>query len=283
MLIVDAQVHIWAAHTPERPWPEDGFAREHRHVPLTASGPLTATRLLAEMDGAGVDRAVLVPPSWEGDRNDLALQAAREHPGRFAIMGRVDLGDPANARLLPDWKRQPGMLGIRASFLTPEQRQWLATDAVDWFWAAAEAAGIPLMVLPPDQLPKIDRIARRHPDLRLVIDHLAMTSSRRGGEAFASLEDLYPLAKHPNIAVKATALPCYTDEPYPFGGIHEHVKRVVDAFGPARVFWGTDLSRLTCSYRQAITLFTEELPFLSAGDKELIMGAAVCDWLGWKR
>jgi L-fuconolactonase len=39
--------------------------------------------------------------------------------------------------------------------------------------------------------------------------------------------------------------------------------------------------RLPCSYRQAITMFTEELPWLSASDKELIMGRGVCEWLGW--
>jgi len=29
-------------------------------------------------------------------------------------------------------------------------------------------------------------------------------------------------------------------------------------------------------------MFTEEMPWLSDRDKELIMGRAVCDWLGWK-
>ena len=275
MLIVDAQIHVWAVHAPERPWPADGFGREH------STEPLTADAVLARMDEAGVDRAVLVPPSWEGDRNDLAIQAARDHPDRFAIMGRINLADPANAALLPDWKRQPGMLGIRVSFRMPEQRQWLADGSADWFWPAAEAAGVPLMVLPPDQLPAIDRVAERHPGLRLVIDHLAMTSSRRDDAAFATLEDLYPLARHPNVAVKATALPCYTTEAYPFRGIQDHIKRVFDSFGPERVFWGTDLSRLTCSYREAITFFTEELPFLTKRDKEAIMGKALCDWLGW--
>jgi hypothetical protein len=28
-------------------------------------------------------------------------------------------------------------------------------------------------------------------------------------------------------------------------------------------------------------MFTEEMPWLSAKDKELIMGRAVCNWLGW--
>jgi L-fuconolactonase len=41
------------------------------------------------------------------------------------------------------------------------------------------------------------------------------------------------------------------------------------------------LTRLPCTYRQAIALFTEELPWLSAEDQEWVTGRAVCDWLGW--
>ena len=81
MLIVDAQVHTWAAHTPERPWPSD--IEPHRPVPFSTDD------LLKDMNEAGVDRAVLVPPSWEGARNELALAAAQAHPDRFAVMGRI--------------------------------------------------------------------------------------------------------------------------------------------------------------------------------------------------
>ena len=73
MLIVDAQVHVWAANTPERPWPHDA-AKPQRDVPLCPD------ELLREMDAAGVDRTVMVPPIWEGRRNDLALAAAQAHP-----------------------------------------------------------------------------------------------------------------------------------------------------------------------------------------------------------
>jgi predicted TIM-barrel fold metal-dependent hydrolase len=48
-------------------------------------------RLLAMMDEAGVDRAIIVPPSWEGDRNDYALEAARTYRKRSAVMGRIPL------------------------------------------------------------------------------------------------------------------------------------------------------------------------------------------------
>lgn len=79
MLICDSQVHVWGANTPERPWP----ARAHAQREI----PLGHEELLREMDAAGVERLVIVPPSWEGDRNDLAFAAVKANPNRFAIMG----------------------------------------------------------------------------------------------------------------------------------------------------------------------------------------------------
>lgn len=47
------------------------------------------------------------------------------------------------------------------------------------------------------------------------------------------------------------------------------------------VFWGTDITKMPCSWRQCVTMFTEELPWLPERDKALVMGQAVCDWWGW--
>lgn len=56
-----------------------------------------------------------------------------------------------------------------------------------------------------------------------------------------------------------------------------YIHRVVETYGPQRVFWGTDLTRLPCPYRQAVTLFTEEVDFLSPADQEWIMGRGIAD------
>lgn len=274
MFITDAQVHIWAAPTPERPWPADGDAHTQRSIPLEAP------ELIAEMDKAGVHRCVLVPPSWEGDYNDVALAAAAAYPDRFSVMGRINAGDASNAARLPTWKQQPGMLGIRLTLL-PQYRHWLFDGTCDWFWPAAERAGVPVYMLPPDQIPTIDRIAERHPGLKIVIDHLSIATHKRDAEAIEHIRQVLPLARRPNVAVKASALPCYTTQGYPFPMFTDHLKAVFDAFGPRRMFWGSDLSRLPCPYRQCITHFTEELPFLKGGDLDLVMGRALCDWLGW--
>ena len=109
MLIADAQVHVWGPNTPERPWKKGG-AKPHRDEPLGAD------ELLRLMDTAGVGRAILVPPSWDGDRNDLALQAAQQHPDRYAVMGRLDLKAPDARGQVAKWRDQAGMLGLRCSF-----------------------------------------------------------------------------------------------------------------------------------------------------------------------
>jgi predicted TIM-barrel fold metal-dependent hydrolase len=63
--------------------------------------------------------------------------------------------------------------------------------------------------------------------------------------------------------------------------MHTYVRQVFDAFGPDRVFWGTDISKMPCSWRQCVTMFTEELPWLTGDDLTRVMGRAVRAWWGW--
>ena len=89
------------------------------------------------------------------------------------------------------------------------------------------------------------------------------------------------LARRPNVALKASCLPLYTADKYPYQRLHPYLRRVYDAFGPKRIFWGSDLSRLPCTYRQCVTMFTEEMTWLSNDDLEWIIGRGLCEWIGW--
>jgi predicted TIM-barrel fold metal-dependent hydrolase len=272
MLIVDSQVHIWAANTPGRPWAPN--VTPHQPEPLGADD------LLREMDEAGVNRVVIVPPRLDGTRNDLALDAARQHPNRYAVMGKIDAKDPKYREWMPTWRDQPGMLGIRFNFKrSPET---LASGDADWVWSAAEQAGVPIYVgVSHENLHVIDAIAARYPELKLILDHMALETNVKDDHAFRNFDKLIAVAKRPNIGVKVSSLPSYTDAPYPYRNLHVYVKRVYDAFGPQRMMWGSDLSRLSGSYRECVTMFTEEMPWLSGEDLEQVMGRAACDWLGW--
>ncbi len=270
MLIVDAQVHIWTA----------GQATAHHS--RGRPDPFTPDDLLAEMKTAGVDCAVLAPPHWDPAGDAVGLAAAVAHPDRFAVTGSIDwrgAPDPDGVRRFRD---QPGMRGLRLSFNTPEKHACLTDGTIDWIWAAAESVDLPIMVLIPGGVPLVGDIVRRFPGLRLCVDHLGIPRGAKDAAAFGHLPDLLSLAKHPNVSVKAGGLPTYsTIDAFPYPSLHAPLRAVHDAFGPERIFWATDLTRMDCSYREVVEMFTEGLPWLSEQDKRLIMGEAVCRWLDW--
>jgi predicted TIM-barrel fold metal-dependent hydrolase len=274
-IIVDAQIHMWKANTPDRPW-----------VPGTRPQlpePFTIERVVPMIDEAGVDRVVIVPPTLEGPRLDYAQEAVKRYPGRFAIMGRIALDDPETAKRFPTWKEQPGVLGIRLN-IASDQATWLTNGTTDWFWPAAEKYRIPVMFLTTGQTRLFGPIAERHPQLPLIIDHMGVSSEAvKSGKMPEAISQSAALAKYPNVSVKLSAAPLFSSEPYPFRDVTPHIRRLFDAYGPRRCHWGTDVtnSYAKATYRQRVTHFTETLDFLSEDDKDWIMGRAIMERLGW--
>ena len=273
MLIVDAQIHLWNAGNPTTPW--------HRQIPA-----YTKADALSEMDAGGVDAAVLTPHTpWDPNANELAIEAARQHPGSvrhpWQLPGR-QAGEPRTRRHV---EAAPG--DARPPLYVPPapQSAWLTDGTVDWLWPAAERAGLPIALMAAGFLPKVAEVAQRHPNLKLILDHLGRPSGGTASQPdlWANLPEVVALARYPNVAMKATGAPSYSGHAYPFPDIRDNLHRLYDAFGPSRFFWGTDITRMPCPWRQCVTLFTEELSWLKGRDLELVMGRAVCDWLGWKR
>jgi len=279
--IVDAQLHLWAEDAGDRSWPEQGrrYAADPPTTSSASRAPLRATEAIAEMDRVGVDMAVAVPPVFAGDDNRPALAAAHAHPDRFVVMGRIALDDPRSAAMLPAWMADPSMVGIRLTFFWESHRRWLHDGTADWFWPLAEQYDIPVAVLAPGSTAEIAAVARRHPGLRMIVDHFGMRLDRKDAAALQAVDELLPLSELKNVAIKASTLPSYVTDPYPFPSLREPIRRVVTAFGSERVFWGSEMTRLPCSYDQAVTHFTEHLDFLSEVDLAWIMGRGIQEWL----
>src|SRR5437868_11238171 len=159
MLIVDGQIHLWEKGTP---------SAHHRQEPYSAA------QAIAGMDEAGVDRALIHPVLWDPDSNELAVQAVRAHPDRFAILGWFYLDKPESRQLIDTWKRRPGMLGLRFYFNQPHDENWPTDGTIDWLFPAAERAGIPVALAAANFLPVVARAAERHPGLKLIVDHMAV-------------------------------------------------------------------------------------------------------------
>ena len=174
------------------------------------------------------------------------------------------------------------MLGLRFYFNKPHKRTWPTDGTLDWLWPAAEKAGMPMALLAGDWLPLVGKIAARHPGLKLIVDHMGALSRRQGRGGVPEHEGADGAGEVPNVAVKLTGGPFYADDAYPFRSLHSTIARMYDAFGPRRLFWGTDITKMPCSWRQCVTHF-QEIDWIPEADKKLIMGDAICDWLGWKR
>ena len=268
MLIVDAQVHIWKTGLPTNP--------SHRQITS-----YQMEDLLKEMDEGGVSAAVIHPPGWDPNASQVAVEAAEKHPNRLAVLGNLPLDQEESHRLVAGWRDRPGMLGFRFTFQQPHQQTWISDGTMEWLWAAAAEARLPVALAAGNFLPAVGEVAEKHPGVTLIVDHLGRAGGGAQSDVWASLPDLISLAKYPNVAVKATGAPSYSAQAYPYADIHDHLHRIYDAFGPERMFWGTDITRMPCPWQQCISLFTEELSWLSEGDKELIMGRALCNTLGW--
>ncbi|GAA1835299.1 amidohydrolase family protein [Pseudonocardia ailaonensis] len=273
--VVDAQVHIWLPEGPDRPWPPNGQQwRERTHRPS-----LDLADLLTEMDAAGVDRAVIVPPLFEGRRDDYALAAAAAHPDRFRVVPQFDIDAPDLGARLDAVVADPRLAGIRVAFMLLDAGP-LADAADSPVWAAARERDLPVMVFCPGQLPELGGIARAHPGLRIAVDHLALSGTVTDGAIADELAPLLALSAEPGVSVKMTALPVASTEPYPHPALHAPARSVLEAFGPERVFWGSDLSRLRGPYSDCLSLVRDELG-LSPGDADAVLGRSLLEWLRW--
>jgi predicted TIM-barrel fold metal-dependent hydrolase len=96
-------------------------------------------------------------------------------------------------------------------------------------------------------------VAKRHPKLRIIIDHMGRLRGMR--DDTLKLDKTIALAEYPNVHVKLTLI-SECSRPVSLQEHPARVRRLIDAFSPRRSFWGTDLSvmlsRSTCTYRQAV-------------------------------
>ena len=222
-----------------------------------------------------------IRPTWHS-------QAVRDYPGRFAIMGSLPLDQPESRARIAAWRDQPGMLGLRYTFLHDPARQWLH----GWHHRLAVGGGRKSR---RSHRHAGDRFADRYrpaspnaiPGLRLTIDHLG----GRGG--LTTLKDAAAMTHIP-AASGAGEIPQRGGEGDRRAGLFQPRPirsprcRPICARSTTRSVrtacsGAPTSSKMPCSWRQCVTMFTEELPWLSDQDKRLIMGDALCAWWGWNR
>lgn len=261
-MIVDPHTHVWV-NDPRFPWPA-----ENQKPPAEDR---SAEMLLELMAAHGVDKTVLVQVIHYRWDNSYALDCARRYPDKFMVAGRVNPEDPAAADHLSEWTEK-GMHGVRLSPAVGDGGDWF-TDAarMDPIFARAESLGVPLLLLTrPPRLQDLVPLLERHPDLNVVIDHMA-DCDPEDAEGRALLTDL---ARYPRVTVKISHTWSISGQEYPWKDTHGLVEEVYQAFGGQRIMWGTDwpVCLGKAEYGQTLQVVQEEFRrFISAEDMEWVL------------
>src|SRR5579862_2046219 len=206
MTIIDAQVHAYAANTPERPW----------HSVPNWPAHVTGDEMVAAMDKVGVDGAIYISPfsMYQYDAS-YAVSVRQAHPDRFALVKPVNPDDPAVADVIAEWKKTPGTVGIRI-MLTPEAGRDPADPGLDRICRAAVQHNFPVNVLFWGNVDNGTKLVDRHPNTRFIIDHLAILQPRvppAPPQPWADLPKVLELAKRPNAVIKVSGACTLSQKP----------------------------------------------------------------------
>jgi L-fuconolactonase len=273
--IIDAQVHAYAANTPERPW----------HSVPNWPPHVTGDEMVAAMNKVGVDGAIYISPfsMYQYDAS-YAVGVQRAHPDKFALVKPVNPDNSAVADVIADWKKTPGTVGIRIN-MTREPKRAPDDPGFDRIMRAAARADFPVNVSFGGNIDAGTALIDRHPDVRFIIDHLGIRQpsvAPAPPQPWADLPKVLELAKRKNAVIKITGACTLSREPYPYPDIWDPLARVFDAWGLDRCLWGTDWTRTFAivNYEQAIEPFLKT-DRLSDTERATLMGGACAKAYGW--
>jgi predicted TIM-barrel fold metal-dependent hydrolase len=261
---IDAHVHFWSADQTHYPHVEKYALQDLQPVRYEPEDFLRLAR------GRAIERAVVIQPGCYGTDHRYLRGVLDAHPGRFAGVGSLEgARDPVALlrRLASEGFRGVRVVTHRAS------ANWPHDEGARALWRAAAAADVPLCILAEAAyLPALEATCARAPETPVVVDHLGRPRpGRRDREA--DVAALCALARHPRVKVKVSGLHFLGPAEHHYAELLPAIYRVVDAFGPERVMWGSDAPHqlLHGGYADALALLRERADRLSASDRDWIL------------
>ena len=275
MSIIDSQVHVYAANTPDRPW----------HTVPNWPDHVTGDEMVQAMDAVSVDGAIFIS-AFSMYRYDAsyAIEVQNAHPGRFGLVKPVDPLDPAVAEAIAEWKNTPGTVGIR--IMMPKDAGLEPDDpGIKLILREAMRHDFPVNILCWGNLDAGKAVIDGHPDNRFIIDHLGIVQPRTPPappDPWADLPKVLDLASRPNAVIKVSGACTLSHAGYPYPDIWDPLDRVFEAWGLDRCLWGTDWTRAfaVVNYEKAVEPF-RHTDRLTESERATLMGGACARAYGW--
>jgi len=232
-VLIDAHQHFWRVGENGFSWPTPDLATIHRDF-----GPADLAAVGAPV---GLTGCVLVQSQPDERDTDWLLELATDEPLVLGVVGWVDLASPDAPARIARLSQNPKLRGLRPMLQSLDDDAWIAAPGLDPALDAMVAHGLSLDALVLTRhLPHLLTLARRRPELAIVIDHGAKPPIAVGDEDGAWARGVAALAAQPQVFCKLSGL---LTEAAPGQGVQAlspYVAHLVAAFGPERLMWGSD-------------------------------------------
>ncbi|CAG4889966.1 amidohydrolase family protein [Paraburkholderia saeva] len=266
---IDAHQHFWQRSRGDYGWLTPELGPLWRDFLPPDLAPLTAA--------AGIERTIVVQaaPTLEETRYLLTL-AARE-PSIGGVVGWVPMLAPEAPSLIAGLARDPKFKGVRPMLQDLPDDNWIADPALGPAVEALLAHDLAFDALIfARHADALETFATRFSPLRIVVDHGAKPPVRDGQAGWRPWADsITRLARLPNIHCKLSGLASEAAPAWTEATLQPYVNHLLDAFGPARLIWGSDwpVLNLNGDYLVWHSVANTLLASLSEAERDGVFGA----------
>ncbi len=273
-MIIDSHVHLWRLSRGDYGWLSPDLTALYRDFEPGDLAPLMAT--------AGVTGGVVVQAAETEAETRHLLDLADRTDAILAVVGWTDFAAADAPATITRLARAPKLKGLRPMLQDLEDDDFILRRQADAALTAMGVQGLRLDALVrPRHLTRLIKVRERHPDLPIVIDHIAKPDIA-GGEWDPWAGDLARVAADGMTCCKLSGLITEAGGDWTAAQIAPYARHVLKVFGPDRVMWGSDwpVALLAGDYQGWLAAARSLLDSLSPADRALVMGGTARRFYG---
>jgi L-fuconolactonase len=275
---IDAHQHFW-----QRGKFKDAWLDEPQHKPI--SGSFLPEHLAPLLRQCGIDGSVFVQTQHDLGENRWALDLAKKNPFILGVVGWVDLASPDCEKQLLEFKADPKFVGIRHITQGEPDDDFIVRDDVVRGLQVLEKQRVPFdLLFYVKHLKHAATLAKKLPDLPMVIDHLAKPRIKEH-RTDGWIDHLKAAAKFPNVYCKLSGMVTEADwKGWTPKDLTPYVQAALEAFGPDRLMYGSDwpVCLLAAPYPSVVAALREALGPISDAERAKIFGGTAEKFYGLK-
>ena len=279
MVVIEWNAHLFSSDVGRYPMYERFTRQPRTDAPLPGAGGWDVPKPTGEVSDdyaeslrlRGIDRAVVVHPEPYVDDHRVVLDVLERRPEWLGTSLFYPRESDAPAKLEALVQQQPRIISTRfhAGRSYPAGGNYFdsfADPGVRALWAkAVELDLVVELHIGPDCGREVAEVLRTMPESKVLIDHLAEPHE---GDA-VEFADILSLAQYPNVYMKLSGMGHFADDGPLFRSALAFTRRVIEAFGPSRMVWGSGTPEIVDVHMSEYT--EEERAMVKGGNLELLL------------